>query len=336
MARVRIALNVGEKKVVSETHPHPVHLDEYAAWWMIEEWADEAFLKKHAPDGVLMIGVGGGPFDEHPTLASPRKEGESAATLVAKDLGIQDDPGLIRMLEYVRSVDLGGGDVWNNLAAFSRRIGQEQSHQTAFKWAKVALEAEYAEQARFWGETRKEYERVAQVEDIQMGKREVRLVVLRSDNPQVSGYARYPKGGGAEVIIVQQRTTGHVQVFGSKRAALIDVARMIRLAELHRKGEYSAVDRITLAREGVISGAEEWWFHRAGEALLNGKPDDTEVPATRLSLEQILWIVRTGINPASLSDICPKSHCIFQRCGWYPWGLERCETIKQRSSPSRR
>lgn len=335
MARVRIELELKTlrgRKIIGETHAPPLDLDGGSALWMVEKWADEAFLKKHAPKGIVRVDVGGGALDHHPTATTSGKEGKCAATLTAKELDIQDDPGLQRILELVLSQDLKGGGGPLHLAALVKVIDQQRSPQEAFQWMKIALEAEYEAQVIFWTATREEYERIALAKDIRAGNRVVKLVVLLSDNPQISRYARSSEGGEADVIVQQERS-GHVQIWGGRGLPLTDVVRMIRVAELHNKGLLSVPDRITLAKEGLLQEVEEWYFHRGGEgALFNGKPTDgnKDTPATGLPLDQIVRIVKMGIDPSLLSDNCPRSHCIFQGCGWHAWGLNRCENIRRR------
>ncbi len=51
-------------------------------------------------EGVLCVGIGGGKFDEHPFGERGRREGECAATLVAKDLGIDANPNTKANIAY--------------------------------------------------------------------------------------------------------------------------------------------------------------------------------------------------------------------------------------------
>lgn len=50
--------------------------------------------------GILCVGIGGNMFDEHPFGNHPGHEGECAATLVAKHLGIENKPGVSRLVTY--------------------------------------------------------------------------------------------------------------------------------------------------------------------------------------------------------------------------------------------
>lgn len=51
-------------------------------------------------EGVLLVGIGGGRYDEHPFDGARRLENHCAATLVAQDLGLNEDHGLTPTLDY--------------------------------------------------------------------------------------------------------------------------------------------------------------------------------------------------------------------------------------------
>ena len=115
---------VSVRVIVTHTKPD---LDEITAWWQacrfgekIFPGAKEAyvvFVSERSPgykgrmpkeceqDGILLLGVGGGQFDEHPNDGKGRKENECAATLMAKALGIEEDPAMERILRFVFNVD---------------------------------------------------------------------------------------------------------------------------------------------------------------------------------------------------------------------------------------
>ncbi len=146
--------------------PHP---DEAVAFWLLHKFgahrfaADVTRLKllftdagPRTPDlrpasdwekeGVLWVGCGGGRLDEHsdPSLGISRKEGECAATLMAADLGVSDDPRLSLILEYTKKIDLMGGpqpfDIFGVMNAWNEVLGNGHS----FGWFAIALDVLYA------------------------------------------------------------------------------------------------------------------------------------------------------------------------------------------------
>jgi hypothetical protein len=331
---VRIEIEIEGKKFPVETHDLPLHLDEMVSCFLLEEYADSEFLKKHAPEGVIRIGVGGGEFDEHPTQTSERKEGECAATLVAKALGVEDEPGLKRILRFTLSRDLKGGGSPFDLAAITKLVSESFSPQDTYEWVKKFLKIRYEQDLAFETSTKDEYQKIAKEVVVPVGQKQLKIVVLESDDPLVKKFALSLEGGGA--VAIQKWPSGHVQIFANRQRlgnGLDDVARMVRLAEQSRKRkkQIRATDRDRLASEGIVPGAEEWYYHRAGTALLNGRsPDKWGVPPTNLPLDQIVRIVKLGIDPLYFPQHCPKSRCIFERCGWYGWGLDRCQKIQRR------
>ena len=329
---VQIEIEIEGKKVPVETHDLPLHFDEMVACFVMEKKADKKFLQKYAPEGVIRVGIGGGEFDEHPTRTTKRKEGECAASLIAKSLGVEDDPGLKRILSFTLAWDLKGGGSPFDLAALTKMMSESLSPQETYQNVKKFLEIRYEQDLAFETEAKDEYQKVAEEEILQVGKRKVKIVVLPSDNVLVRKFALSLEGGGA--IAIQKWSSGHVQIFANKHSlgnGLDDIARMVRLAEQSRKGRSRTTNRDKLASEGIVLGAEEWYYHRAGTALLNGRsPDNWGVSPTNLPLEQIRRIVQIGVNIFQLPQHCPRSRCLLRECGWYFWGLDRCQKIRQR------
>jgi hypothetical protein len=75
------------------------------------------------PEGekFIPVDIGGGRFDHHPPKNKPR---DCAATLVAKELGVEKDPSLQPILEYVKKHDLQGTRTPLDFADFVRCLNQ--------------------------------------------------------------------------------------------------------------------------------------------------------------------------------------------------------------------
>lgn len=330
----RFVIKVAERTVFFETHKAP-HLDEITAKWLIEKFGTEEFLDKYAPNRILEIGVGGGPFDEHPTVGDKRKEDECAATLVAKALGVEDDPALEKILNFVATNDLKGGAQPFDLAYLVKLLHCQFPSEKVIEWASTALEAKYQEQLQFLTVTKQEFERAAEVEEVQgQGGQMLKMVTVISDNEQMNKFARFHLGAA---IIIQKHSSGNAQIFANKRFGLNlnDIVQVIRFEEQRAKGRIVTTDWEVLKREGKVEGAEEWYYHLEGQMLLNGSLTFPDVPSTRLTLEQIKEIIRIGVNPQafepSRAPLCQKGVCTSRRnnqCPWYPWGLHRCRKIR--------
>jgi len=348
-----------EKKSIREiiTHPRP-HFDEVFAIWLLKKFGEEKFPgissakisflaqeieppldfdKKMEQEGKILVGIGGGRFDEHPTLQKEGKIGECAATLVAKDLGVEKLPELQRMLEFVRNHELKGAGHPFDIDCMMKVLYQyyEKNPEKVIEWAMVAIEAKYQEQVKFFSQTQEEFKKKAKIEIINLSDgRKIKLVVIVSDDERMHKFARYQGAG----IFVQKGSQGNVQIHTNKkdRIDLYDVVKVIRLKEQEKKGRILTKDWEDLVREGRVEGAEEWWFDIKAQRLLNGSLT-IKAPPTHLSLEEIIEAIKIGIDDTlfhpSFSKSCKKGMCLstlHKPCPWYRFGLLRCRKIRWR------
>ena len=334
------------------THRLP-HLDEIFVYWMLLKfWADKCrksvkmrfWDPKGADDGttltevsedkgILICGIGGGELDEHPTTTTEGKDGECAATLAAKKFGVFDMPELKLLLAYITANDLSAQGTRCDLASGLRAmLGSNPDPMVAIKWAMQAFDAFYAEQLDF-SASLQEFRTRATVEEIFVaeGKR-VKMATIETDNQSAIRCARYL---GIAVLI--QRGKSGTQIFTDKRAGLPlmeDVARILRVTEQEAKGNMVTTNWTELARDGCVAGAEEWCFFRKGNTLLNGSLTTPNTP-TRLSLVQIQWAVRVGLNQGLFEQRrfrdCLDGICSSTRnnpCPWFRFGLGRCQKVR--------
>jgi len=336
------------------THERP-HLDEIVAIWLLRKFGEQRFpgvatatvsftsLRKLAEaglkpgdyeqQGILLLGIGGGRFDEHPTMEEERKADDCATTLVAKELGIGDDPSLAKILRFVRAADVQGNaspfDISYVVKLLHARYPADPHR--VIEWALVAIEAKHEEQLRFFTVVKPEFDAKARVEEIAVGKRRLKMVTIDSDEDGIHKYARSEYGARAAVV-VQRRSNGNVAVFGNKQAGidLREAAKLLRLAEREAKGLELAHDEERLLAEGYAPGAEEWFYHKQGQMLLNGSLTQADVPATRLSLDRIAELVKIGVDAARLKPLCESTgRCVGDVCDWYPWVLARCVKLRR-------
>jgi len=328
---------VGEK-VKFKTH-EALHFDEIVAKWLIERFGDKEFLDRYAPNRILEVGVGGGSFDEHPVINGKRKEGECSATLIAKALRIEEDPSLQKLLRFTLSTDLKGGSQPFDLSYLVKVLHQQfpKDPEKVIEWVTIGIEAKYHEQLQFFKDTKEEFDRAAEIEEVQgPGGRMLKMVSIVSDNGQISKFARSVYGGRA-AIVIQKRSSGNIQIFTNKKfgLGLFDVARMIRIEEQQAKRKLITTDWKVLESEGKVEGVEEWFYHLEGQMLLNGSLTAPDVPPTKLSLGKIKRIVQIGVNPQafepSRAQLCRAGNCSStkkSKCSWYKWGLQRCRKIR--------
>jgi len=335
------------------THERP-HLDEIVAIWLLRKFGEQRFpgisaagvtftsIRKLAEaglrpedyeaQGILLLGTGGGRFDEHPTMEAERKAGDCATTLVAKELGVNDDPSLAKILRFVRAADVEGNASPFDISYVVKLLHArhpDDPHRV-IEWALVGIEAKYQEQLRFFTVVKPEFDAKAKVDEIAVGQRRLRIVAIDSDEDGIHKYARSEYGARA-AIVIQRRSSGNVAVFGNKQVGvdLREAVKLIRLAERGAKGLELGADDERLLAEGYSPGAEEWFYYKQGQMLLNGSLTQADVPATRLGLDRIAELVKIGVDPARLKPLCESTgRCIGEVCDWYAWSLTRCAKLR--------
>jgi hypothetical protein len=335
------------------THERP-HLDEIVAIWLLRKFGEQRFpgistaaveftsIRKLAEagrkpedyeaDGTLLLGIGRGRFDEHPTLDEGRKAEDCATTLVARELGISDDPSLAKILRFVRAADVDGNASPFDISYVVKLLHNRNPDDPhpVIEWALVGIEAKYEEQHRFFTVVKPEFDAKAKVEEVEVGKKRLRIVTVDSDEDGIHKYARSEYGARAAVVI-QRRSSGNVAVFGNKQAGvdLREAAKLIRLAEREAKGLELAPSDARLLAEGYAPGAEEWFYHKQGQMLLNGSLTQADVPPTRISLDRIAELVKIGIDPEQVKPLCQSTgRCVGDVCDWYAWQLARCAKLR--------
>ncbi len=151
------------------THVRP-DLDEIGAMWLLQSkrfgaekifpgistaklviWrngksSDGRSAEELEKDGILAIGVAGGWSDEHPTKNKVRTRQECTMTLVAKKLGVENDPTLQSILKYVLWEDTHGGGR-SELAGLVKTLHAQypDSLEQVIWWTTIALEGKYQE-----------------------------------------------------------------------------------------------------------------------------------------------------------------------------------------------
>ncbi|HEY4475626.1 MAG TPA: hypothetical protein VJB92_02815 [Candidatus Paceibacterota bacterium] len=299
---------------------HRVHFEEILARWLVRRFGSVRFpgadtartvfwttggtpdgkpAEEYERNGWILIGVGGGRFDEHPTSGSLRKEDHCAATLIAEELKVDDDPRLERILKFAFQSDRREGSHPFDLAAMVKALHAcyPDNPERVIAWAEEAIEAKYLEQRHFWEEAARDFEQAARISTIEVNGKSMPMVVVVSESEGMNKFARSRFGGNAAIVVQKNPEKGNVQIFTSKKLGidLSRVARALRLAEQQAKGQMVTIDPDALLAEGKVRGAEEWFYHLAGQMLLNGSLTAKDVPPTRLSLETIEKIIRAHL-----------------------------------------
>lgn len=331
------------------------HFDEHLGRWLLQKFGEKEFpaIKdaevqywgeqdiKKAPqeydtEGILLIGIGGGRFDEHTTREKKGKKKECAATLVAKFLGLNEDPLLENLIRFALRTDKNSSNP-SDLAWSVQVLNHKwpNDSEKVFNQILPILDEYYEIQKQFFNETREEFEKKAQIEETQIGNKNLKLVSIISDDEQVAKFSRSLHGCEAAVTI-QKNSKGNVQIFTNKRFYLFfsDVVVMIRIEEQRAKGKIVVKPKTMsvteyydyLSREGIVHEAEEWFFHKEIQALLNGSLTKPDVPPTRLSLDEIQRSVKIGVDNTRFYENCDVRRC--RNCPWNKWYLRRCRKLR--------
>ena len=339
------------------THQLP-HFDEVLAIWLLQKFGEKVFpnvsrakitfhnngiavpAEEFEKKGILLIGLGGGRFDEHPSNGNERKEGECAATLMAQALGLRNDPILKPLLKYVVKCDLKGNASPFDLATILKQLLLQNPDDPgkAISWVFTGIEAMLEQQRQFFSVCKEELDQ-AEIAQIPGLKGTLTMVTVKSNNSEMSKFARSQFGCNADIII-QINTSGNTQIFTNAKTGLkiYDVVKMIRLREQQIKGKISTWDWKVLASEGKVAGAEEWFFHEEGQMLLNGSLTASNMPPTKITLAEIKALVKIGVNPQEFapkrSHQCCQGICtstVNVPCPWYAFGLTRCRQVRYQS-----
>lgn len=293
------------------THHQP-HLDEIAGIWAIKKFglkmfpgADSAVIVttksggeelKFPPEelekeGYLLIGVGGGRFDEHPNKKSKGAEGKCCFDLVLEELGLQDDLSLSQIVKFVRNTDLKGMSQPFDLASLVKAMNALHASDPT----KVAnttfdlLDAKRLQQINF-SKAQEALRNVVQNHEIRRHDKPIlKLMVGRTDDQEFNKACR---ADGAAVVI-QQWSRGNVMIFTnkSKGIKLGSVVGKIRKEEQGRSEKPNGQE--DLFAEGSVLG---WYYHTEGQMLLNGSTGHSEVPPTHIQLDRIVDIVKHNVE----------------------------------------
>jgi hypothetical protein len=293
-------------KIITHIKPHP---DEFCAIWLVKSFlAPDAEVeywgyRNTLPDGktsaeleegVLLLGIGGGRFDEHANRENGPKEGECTATLVAKAFGFDKDPRFARILEYIllndtRGIGNGPFELGGIVASLNDRFGDKDPGRVLDTIMDI-LDAKFKESIDLILAA-KEYDEKARVQSIRVNGSFLNIGHITSDNTKIITHAR---NNGVGVMVQKSSITGNVQVlinYKKKGIQLMDVVAELRRLEAVRRDApvLSLQDR---RKRGPGMG---WYFDHRTEVILNGSKTAIEEP-TQIPLLTIVATVMQFIT----------------------------------------
>ncbi len=343
---VELARTVCGQEIRFRTHQRP-DLDEIYSVHLIQEHATPEWLNQHARWGTILIGIGGGEFDEHPQNGSERKA-LCSATLVAQSLGVADDPGVARVLRLVEESDTKPVPTERDFSRIVKLFHRAHPDQpeVAVRWATMAIVAMEGEQRQFVTEAKAEFERSSFSVSVSVpGSRDLIITVVRSDNEQMNAFARSKLGSRADVVI-QRNSTGHTQIHcrlsrefdrGFFLGKFRELIRVLRIEEARAKGIVLRESWDELECGGTCGPIGAWYFMEEGPTILNGSVKHCAKPATLLECEAVELSVIEAFDVTAFEpdreESCRKGVCNSppaNPCPWFKRGLYRCRAIRER------
>lgn len=320
--------------------PNKPHLDPIAAIYLLRQYGQEKFpgisdaeivLWEHSHDpsekegwslenGILMIDMGGGAFDHHHLIGNTK---ETATSLVAAYLGIDNNPELSALLGYIREDDLEGlhnryGDLAYVLKCMHK---QNEPVGAVIEFALQTLKYLQASQKEWHHNVKNEFEQKVKLVRIKRFKKKLKIGIIESDSLQVGNYGLTVANLSA---VIQKRSSGHVMILTNKhhRLDLREPVAAIRKKELELMGYDKEVDARKLQYEGKSQLIPNWFYHKSLNAFLNGSDALAKTEPARVPFKDIVRFVLYGLATSD-SELC-DCHQGGEKCPYRDYGFERC------------
>lgn len=304
--------------------PSRPHADTIFAVFLLKKFGEKFFpgvstavpvFSSHTPagstrdsllaEGVLMLDSGGGDLDHH-----DRGQVVTLTELMLEKFGLADDPTFEKVVKFIRRDDLEGKGIISNdpidrafglsglITTLNKAHGQD--HLKIVDAVIPLFEAYYIEEERRTKEMPREVQ-----EKLTSGKAEsfvvkqrdkkLKVIVIESDNPSLTGYLR-SQGGGAYDVVAVWRSTGHLNIMTrpTKRVDLRSLAALIRTEESNGSGIDHPVSE--LARPGKVADIPEWYFDDKTNSIQNGAMASKDVPPTKIKRFAVRKIIELGLS----------------------------------------
>jgi hypothetical protein len=241
-----------------------------------------------------------------------------------QEKGEKDQRVVDPIVKFVRGLRNGNKkpfDLTKIFCALEKKFGSEAAEAIA----KELLEAKYFVQRQFFDAEKELHEKVqrgeAKVIPVVRSQIVLNVVVIQSDNPQISKVCRHREYGYNAAIVIQKNSKGNCFIFTNNIFYIRDdmkrIAAGVRREEMLlcvRSGELSlGKQRMSLkmidsfeemSRAGSIGEMPIWYFQQednnGGGKLLNGSKSTGDVEPTKISLQElgeiIVSVLKLGRN----------------------------------------
>jgi len=257
--------------------------------------------------GMILLDVGKGKFDHH-----SKEEKITSSDLVARFLGVIDDPAIAKLLEVARRCDFyGKGTISDD--ALDRAFGLSglissfnkvypEAVGRAVEVFLPVIEAHYKEEVRRTKDMPLEVEEKmkngkAETFEVKQRDKKLKVIIIESDNPSLPGFLRAHMGGAYDVV-AQVRETGHINILTrpAKRIDLRALIALIRAEELMVSGAKEDFNMQALSKTGRIDNIPEWYYDPATNSIQNGGINPKETPVTKIPRFSLKKILEVGLS----------------------------------------
>ena len=264
--------------------------------------------------GTLLLDLGGR-YDHHVSNKAEGKRSECLSTLVAKDLDVEQNPELKKVLSWAKRDDLEGkgtvsadpldrafglsGIIMNFNRLYRDRL--PDALRIILEIIAVHVQEEYKRTV----ELPQEWDRLVASGEIQFfqarqGSAGLQCSAIQSDNVAFAGFAKAAKKMD---LIVQRSPTGHTNIITQQLRSL-DLRPVIAAL---RQAERAALGLPPVARPSTASGLADdvtnWYYDDAANTIQNGGIDPQGLPATKLSLERVIDIVKNELPKGIIGSL---------------------------------
>lgn len=257
--------------------------------------------------GELLIDLAGGLFDHH-----GKAEKTTVSEMIAKELKIFTDPSIQKMLGYAKRDDFyGKGTISNDpldrafgLSALLTVLNKKYASDPVQTFTIVLplLAAHHEEELRRTKEMPQELKDKlangkAETFNVVQRDKNLKVLIIETDNPSMAGYVRSQMGGAYDVAALWL-SSGHLNVLTRpmKKVDLRSLIVLLRTEELTRKGIDSQVTPEMLAVTGRVEEIPEWYYDPATNSLQNGGIVPGDVPATKITKFDTRKLLELGLS----------------------------------------
>lgn len=302
------------------THRQP-SVDELVCRWMLNQfgWSTEfckvRFDEEDSPgtienemfllkkQGKIYIGVGGGMFDEHPANGQPRKEGECAATLLAKFMKVDRNIFLKDILKLALNDDLGiqpKDEAGRLLREFSlpkvikmMYDNDSKTYGAVERFVFSVLNEHYESQVRFHRSS-PEICRIGKPYDFEVDGKKFPMLVIHTDEVKAHDYALTKLHYH---LVLQIRESGNWQIFSRNNSP---VSKLMPLIGAKLKSVEAGLTGVKftgreLANDGALEGVPHVYFFKTGGMIMNGSLTHPQ-PPTKLDPETIPELIKETLG----------------------------------------